>query len=95
MCLKRNGNEMSDKLNIWLRAKETASGYKSVHNLVKHFLTMHGLLLSITVFPDYIKKSHEQKNTLQELGLAKGLSDQEKNHTPLTWSTFSVSFMNP
>ena len=86
---------MSDKLNIWLRAKETASGYKSVHNLVKRFLTMHGLLLSITVFPDYIKKSHEQKNTLQELGLAKGLSDQEKKHTPLTWSTFSVSFMNP
>ena len=75
---KRNGNEMSEKLKIWLGAKETASGYKLVHNLVKRFLTMHGLLLSITVFPDYIKKSHEQKNTLQELGLAKGLSDQEK-----------------
>ena len=79
---KRNGNEMSEKLKIWLGAKETASSYKLVHNLVKRFLTMHGLLLSITVFPDYNKKSQEHKNTLQELGLAKGLSDQEKKpHT--------------
>ena len=79
---KRNGNEMSEKLKIWLGAKETASGYKLVHNLVKRFLTMHGLLLSITVFPDYNKKSQEHRNTLQELGLAKGLSDQEKKpHT--------------
>ena len=82
---------MSEKLNIWLGAKETASGYKLVHNLVKRFLTMHGLLLSITVFPDYNKKSQEQKNTLQELGLAKGLSDQEKKpHTFHMEYLFSV-----
>ena len=41
MDLKRNGDEMSEKLNIWLGAKETASGYKSVHDLVKRFLAMN------------------------------------------------------
>ena len=41
MDLKRNGDEMSEKLNIWLGVKETASGYKSVHDLVKRFLVMN------------------------------------------------------
>ena len=63
--LKKNCDKMSEKLKVWLGAKETASGYKSIHNL------------SITVFPDYNKKSPEQRNTQQELGPAKGLSDQD------------------
>ena len=56
MDLKKTGDSLTGKLETWLGIKETPTGYKSLNNLVKRFLTMYGLLISIKDYPDYNKR---------------------------------------
>ena len=47
-ALQLEGDAMTNKFHVWLGQRESEEGgYRSVHNLVRRFLTLHGLLVSV------------------------------------------------
>ena len=79
-ALQLEGDAVNNKLNVWLGQRESEEGgHRSVHNLVRHFLTLHGLLVSVRgPLPDLNRRSEDQKKTLKDMGLAHGMSDADK-----------------
>ena len=71
---------MTNKFHVWLGQRESEEGgYRSVHNLVRRFLTLHGLLVCVRgPLPDWNRRSEEQKKKLKDMGLAHGMSDADK-----------------